>query len=276
MNSPKKRNPPWEREELVLALELYLSKGLLDDESPEVIELSRSLNALATSEFKRDPEKFRNPNGVAMKLANIASVDPNHRGKGLSAGSKRDLAVWNEFNGNLEMVALAAQSVREKIVSSKSKSKDLYLNIDVAEDTMAVFEPSNILDARQRILRAIAVRRGQTLFRKKLLEAYDSRCALTSTDAPDALEAAHIIPYKNENLNHPANGLLLRADLHVLFDLGLVSIEPDSYKVAIANKLSKTAYSEMNGKLINMPRNEALHPSRVALAQHFYTVFNNS
>lgn len=273
MNTPQKRNPPWEREELILALELYLSKGLVDDESKEVIELSRALNALASREFKRDPEKFRNPNGVAMKLANIASVDPNHKGKGLSSGSKRDLAVWNEFNGNLDMVALAAKAIREKIASSKRSSENLYLDLEVEEVAMAVFEPTNTYDTRQRLAQIIAIRKRQATFRKTLLKAYDNKCAMTSADAPDALEAAHIIPYRNENLNHPTNGILLRADVHILFDMGLVSVEPETYKVAIAGKLSDTVYGGMNGKRINLPKNKDLHPNSDALGQHFYGVF---
>lgn len=269
--SKSKRNPPWEREELILALALYLRKGLLDDKSTEVLQLSRTLNALANSEFKRDVEKFRNPNGVAMKLANFSSIDPNHKGKGLSAGAKNDRSVWDEFNADLTKIEAAEKLILSKI-ERKSKTKDLYLSADEPED-MAVFEPLDMVDARKRTLQSIALRRGQSTFRKKLLDAYESRCTITASDAPDALEAAHIIPYRNENLNHPANGLLLRADIHVLFDLGLISVNPTTFEIVISKRLSKTVYSELEGRKIALPKNPNLRPNPDALKQHFLTVF---
>ncbi|WP_200883691.1 HNH endonuclease [Archangium violaceum] len=55
--------------------------------------------------------------------------------------------------------------------------------------------------------------------------AYGGRCALTDCEEPRVLEAAHIFPYHGPQTNHVTNGLLLRADLHVLFDLGLLRTE---------------------------------------------------
>lgn len=77
-------------------------------------------------------------------------------------------------------------------------------------------------DARQRELRAVFLRRGQEKFRKDLINAYKSRCAVTGCNIVEILEAAHIIPYRGEHTNRCNNGLLLRADIHTLFDLGLL------------------------------------------------------
>jgi HNH endonuclease len=63
-------------------------------------------------------------------------------------------------------------------------------------------------------------------FRKKLIAAYRGRCAVTDCDAYDALEAAHILPYRGPAFDHVTNGLLRRADIHTLFDLNLIGIEP--------------------------------------------------
>lgn len=82
------------------------------------------------------------------------------------------------------------------------------------------FDASSIVDARERVLGQIVRRRGQQEFREKLLVAYEGRCAITGCDAIEALEAAHIVPYLGTETNHVQNGLLLRADIHTLFDLG--------------------------------------------------------
>ena len=58
------RNPPWTEEELVLALDLYLRSGLLDDADSAVVDLSRVLNSLTIHSERPDPVRFRNPNGV--------------------------------------------------------------------------------------------------------------------------------------------------------------------------------------------------------------------
>ena len=59
------RNPNWARDELILALDLYLQEGQLDVSHPKVIELSNLLNSLPIHTDRLNNEKFRNPNGVA-------------------------------------------------------------------------------------------------------------------------------------------------------------------------------------------------------------------
>ena len=81
------------------------------------------------------------------------------------------------------------------------------------------FDVENIEDARKIVTVSIVQRQGQSKFRQELLAAYNSRCAITGCDIEPALEAAHIIPYKGTETNCPQNGLLLRADIHTLFDL---------------------------------------------------------
>ena len=67
----------------------------------------------------------------------------------------------------------------------------------------------------------------------------------------------------------PCNGLLLRADLHVLLDLGLISIEPDSLTVVIAQSLRTTSYANLQGKPVSVPKDPAARPSKQALQWHF-------
>ena len=87
-----------------------------------------------------------------------------------------------------------------------------------------LFDPTNIADARERISRSITLRRGQRLFRNDLIVAYAGKCAVTNCSVIDVLEAAHIHPYRGPDTNKVPNGLLLRSDIHTLFDCGLLAI----------------------------------------------------
>jgi hypothetical protein len=140
------------------------------------------------------------------------------------------------------------------------------------------FNPENLTDARERTNRAIVQRQGQSKFRSELLKAYGGQCAITDCDAEAALEAAHIFPYRGNDTNHVKNGLLLRADIHTLFDLNLISIDPNTSKVVVSSSLLNTCYKELNGKSLKSPRDYA-SPSPDAIARH-YQIFllkqNNS
>src|SRR5579885_1906923 len=256
--SPKKRNPPWSRDELILALDLYLSQGLLDDRSPDVIALSEDLRCLAAVE-QNDPEVFRNPNGVAMKLGNFAALDPGYNGKGLSAGGKGDREVWNEFVHTPSVLRAAASAIRSRV--RKDNSLGELVEVESDKD----FKPELIGDTRTRLATSIVARRGQTRFRQVLLEAYEGRCAFSGFDAVDALEAAHILAYMGNESNHVCNGLLLRADLHTLFDLGLLAVEPDTMTIVIAAEVKQTLYAELAGKKIRLPIKSQQQPNKAAL-----------
>ncbi len=130
------------------------------------------------------------------------------------------------------------------------------------------FNPKDLTDARERIEREILYRRGQKKFRDDLLKAYGGQCAITDCDAKDALEAAHIFPYRGADTNHVKNGLLLRADIHTLFDFYLISIDPNTLKVVISSTLLNTCYKELNDKPLKSPKNGA-RPSLEAIADHY-------
>ena len=63
---------------------------------------------------------------------------------------------------------------------------------------------------------------------------------------PAVLEASHITPYLGEKSNHPSNGLLLRADIHTLWDQGLIAINPADMKVNINQALYGSIYEEFH------------------------------
>lgn len=110
---PRPRNPRWAEEELVLALDLYLRSGILDDTNPVVVELSRVLNSLEIHSERPDAERFRNPNGVVLKLTNFAAIDPNYHGRGMTSYGKRDVEVWARYASDEDALAAAASAIRE-------------------------------------------------------------------------------------------------------------------------------------------------------------------
>jgi 5-methylcytosine-specific restriction enzyme A len=93
------RNPDWTREELILALDLYLMRWgtVVSKDDPEVIKLSKLLNSLPIHADKPNTVTFRNPNGVFMKLGNFSRLDPNYPGEGLARGNRLEENVWDDF-----------------------------------------------------------------------------------------------------------------------------------------------------------------------------------
>lgn len=123
-------------------------------------------------------------------------------------------------------------------------------------------------DLRVRELRAVVMRRGQREFRDALLEAYAGKCAITQCAAIAVLEAAHIVPYGGEHTNRPDNGLLLRSDIHTLFDLGLLWVDPTTMCVEVAEQLLATEYEGLRGRALRLPQDPALRPHRDHLQHH--------
>ena len=95
----------------------------------------------------------------------------------------------------------------------------------------------------ERVWKQIAQRRGQRPFRDALIQSYQQTCQVTAFTGVDALEAAHIVPYQvgREQANDPTNGLLLRADIHTLFDLALLKVDPSTLRVRIMNRCRRPA-----------------------------------
>lgn len=135
-------------------------------------------------------------------------------------------------------------------------------------ETNGVFDPSSLIDGRQRIIASIMRRQGQPKFRADLIEAYRGRCAISNCDVIETLEAAHILPYHGPATNQLPNGLLLRGDIHTLFDLGLIAIDSSSREVLIAAPLAQSSYADLAGSRLRDPREEAVKPSIPAIDHH--------
>lgn len=121
-----------------------------------------------------------------------------------------------------------------------------------------------VSETRNDKLGLIKIRDGQSKFKGKILRAYNNKCCVTGETIPELLEAAHIQEYRNKESNHVQNGLLLRVDIHRLYDNRLIFIDKN-YVVHISNLITSTEYRQYNGRVINLPSALSDYPSKGAL-----------
>lgn len=121
------RNPPWSRDELILALDLYLTnpanppgKG-----SSAVAELSTTLNKLHRLNGVSGAPTLRNENGVYLKMMNLRSLDPAYtaQGKvGMQSGGALEKVVWADYEGRRECLAADAALIRQAVIAVKESA----------------------------------------------------------------------------------------------------------------------------------------------------------
>jgi putative restriction endonuclease len=146
------------------------------------------------------------------------------------------------------------------------------LEADLPTDTVENLDL--VLDSEQRFgtPRLTSPRLGQGTFRLEVSKAYQ-RCAVSREHSLPALEASHIIPHSQKGPNTVDNGLLLRADIHRLYDQHYVSVTPD-YEFVVSERLREEfnngkVYYGLQGKRIVLPDDTAAHPRREYLEEHF-------
>jgi putative restriction endonuclease len=205
------------------------------------------------------------PSLAAMVATALRRAQPNigsERRKG-SGNSTRRVLLKIELSRQPE----GAVSVEDYLTGARSLGAITAADLDRYAEADP-FEPTSIIDERKKAIAEIVKRQGAPLFRRQLLECYGGRCAVTGCDAEAALEAAHIIAYLGPRTNSVQNGLLLRADLHTLFDRGLLGIDPDTKAVILHDSLQTTVYGVFAGQRIALPDREALWPNSDALRRH--------
>lgn len=185
-----------------------------------------------------------------------------------------DNGYWSSGDKQL----LQATSFGAKYPSPVSpKRKDSYTPVDERpehnevdlEKALSASGAATANNQVSRVLREIAVRRGQSSFRSQLLKLYRESCAVTNWDSRVTLEAAHIVPVSEDGNNDVTNGILLRSDIHTLFDLNCLAIDPKNWKIALSPLVKNTKYSELHGRTINLPASLADYPSKSRLLNHY-------
>jgi putative restriction endonuclease len=200
----------------------------------------------------------RVPVGFLIKRKSKPRAEYDVLGLGLVTSWDQGYFTINGFSsaGTLDLDTLThdAATARTKVLGHDDVKTDSVLRTDQ--------------DLREFQLSSVAIRRGKAKFRNSLLIAYGSRCCISGCDVTSALEAAHISPYRGEQSNQVSNGLLLRADLHTLFDLGLLALD-DQLRTILAPELCRSEhYKELSGLRIHLPPDEAKQPSLVAISAH--------
>lgn len=122
-------------------------------------------------------------------------------------------------------------------------------------------------------------RLGQQAFKSMVLAAYHRRCAITGAKITPVLQAAHIRPVGQHGEHRLDNGLLLRSDVHILFDQGYLGID-DHHRIQVSPRLRSdfgngAEFYSRAGLVIELPEKRAERPSREAVTWHMDTVFLN-
>lgn len=249
----------WTREELILALNLYLKLpfGKLHSGTPEIVHLSSLIR--------------RTPGSVAMRLNNFAAVDPYHQKRGvigLPGGKKQVAPIWNEFLHNKEELLFESERILATMEQRTLEEKFS----DALEDIQQLKGEDKIREVKTRV--------NQNIFRQIVLVNYAGRCAITGIDIPELLGASHIIPWakdEKERLN-PANGLCLSALYDKAYDKGYIGIN-EHYHLVLSPALKKKEqeayfklwFSPLSNKKINLPQKYL--PAKNFLQYHMDVVF---
>ncbi len=213
----------WTREHTLIALNLYckLPFGQFHHANPIIVEVAAKMG--------------RNANSLAMKLCNLASLDPVQRArgiKGLEGASKQDRDMWNEFREHPAVLGPESeQELHDLFTHDESKELDF-----LTRDKVRLIAPTGPTE----IQTTVKARRGQQFFRQIVLNSYDVRCCISGINVPRLLVASHIKPWGKfpaERLN-PRNGLCLSSLHDAAFDAGLITLD-GSLKVVLSSRLRK-------------------------------------
>lgn len=208
------------------------------------------------------------PQNIAVDVLSAPAVDYLNKGyRGFTRISDDKTQAIVKHFGNLETFV-------EQVFQAHIPQGHIAREIEMAEkeaDVSAAFAPRDMVDGRKKVLQEIVRRQGQPKFRKALLAAYNSKCVVTDCGVESVLEAAHIAPYLGTESNTVQNGLLLRADIHTLFDLGQLKITPDG-RIELQETLLGTVYEQYQGQRIKQPATQANAPSVEALALKYELV----
>ena len=157
--------------------------------------------------------------------------------------------------------------VQERLIKDKmTDGKSIYDNLEISEEIPRY--------GTEYLTRA---RLGQGAFRVLVTEIYNRRCAITGERTLPVLEAAHIKPYSNSGPHKINNGLLLRSDLHKLFDLGYLTITND-FHVEVSKRIKKEykngkEYYSFHGNELDIPSNSKYQPLREYIEWHNQHIF---
>lgn len=249
------RNPNWSRADTLAAVHVYLQLpfGQLHRNQPKIKQLASWIG--------------RTANSVALKLVNLASLDPQIRARGLSGmgnASSLDKQIWKELLSHWDTVALEAAAEYETL----ARAHGVVADGDLVEE-LVQFEEGKTKQA------TVQVRVNQARFRKAVLASYNATCCISGLQHEKLVIASHIVPWSEDTKNrlNPHNGLCLSALHDRAYDQGLITVLPD-FTVRASKKLCASTADgymaislvEIDGLPISLP--ERFRPEPKFLAAH--------
>ena len=216
------------------------------------------------TEVKMLPEKCPNCKSAAVKAR--ANHFPKWRCQKcksefedalLEQATVRTYRAWYEPAWTFFEVPITTRISRSWALSPKSQLSIRELDPDLITgvDAVGLRKLSNREMSLKggKVFRTVAVRIGQSEFRKQLIATYGRRCIFTGPCPSEALEAAHLYSYAEVGKHHSDGGFLMRRDFHSLFDKYLVGIDPSSLRIEVSTVLEKyPEYAAMAGKIVDI------------------------
>jgi len=250
----------WTRAQLKLAFHFYCQTpfGKLDSRNKKVIELAALIG--------------RTPGALAMKLVNLASLDPVIVASGrvgLSNASNLDREIWVEFHEDWEGLATECERLRAYLLRERGLEDPEQVVAEAAESDFTGETRTAVVQLRIK----------QQFFRRAVLSSYRGRCCISGLTETRLLVASHIVPWRVDKKNrlNPSNGLCLSAIHDKAFDSGLITIS-DNLRVVLSKELRgsredfvKRVFLAVDDQAIELP--ERFAPSPAFLAAHRTSVF---
>ncbi len=218
-------------------------------------------------QFRQSIMKFRQGDRLNPTIGNTILTQPFFFDRSdwipIPSNWSKNIVKGKSYDTNEEIGYRIWDQVQERIGDSGTQEGELMIN-----------EPENKYGKEIKITSRI----GQSAFRAMVSEVYQFKCAITREKTLPVLEAAHIKPYSKLGPNRTSNGLLLRSDMHILFDKGYMTIN-DDYHVLVSQRLKeeyengKEYYAYHGRKLQNVPHNQIDQPSKDYIQWHLDEVY---
>lgn len=249
------RSTDWTRQETLAAFHIYLQLqfGQLHRNQPRIVQLSQWIGRTASA--------------VAMKLGNLASLDPQIVASGRSGmgnASKLDKQIWDEF---LE--------TNDTVVTEAATSFGHYAEQNGLPPFVDVLDEVPDIEEGKTTTAIVQVRVNQARFRRAILASYNATCCMSGLRVPKLLVASHIVPWSMDTQNrlNPSNGLCLSALHDRAYDQGLITVMPDLtirvgelLKSVNIDPFTHDSLTQCEGKKMTLP--ERFLPSAVFLEAH--------
>jgi len=220
-------------------------------------------NGAATyDQFRQSIMKFREGEGLNPTIGSTILTEPFFFDRNdwipIPSNWSKNIVKGKSYSTNEQVGANVWRQVQERLHDRDYNEGELVVNEPVAEY-------GNFIEIRSRI--------GQSAFRAMVTDAYHYRCAITKEKTLPVLEAAHIKPYSEAGPNLTKNGLLLRSDMHILFDKGYMTISDDK-RVEVSRRIreeyenGKEYYAYHGKKHQNLPEQTLDQPATDYLQWH--------